>query len=148
MDCSTPGQPVHHQLLDVWISQARVLEWIAISFSKGSSRPRNWTQVSCTAGRFFTIWVTRKTPVKVCRWISIYSALKNEVLKYLLGSRILLLVYVLAPASIDDLAQNAKYLALSQSYWIRIYILIRCFLCRGFTCTSKFEKQWSRSFLR
>ena len=38
------------------------LEWVAISFSRGSSQPRDWTQVSCTAGRFFTEWATRKAP--------------------------------------------------------------------------------------
>ena len=37
------------------ISQARILEWVAISFSRGSSQPRDWTHISCTAGRFF-IW--------------------------------------------------------------------------------------------
>ena len=40
MDCSLSGSSVHGTF------QARVLEWIAISFSRGSSRPRNWTQVS------------------------------------------------------------------------------------------------------
>ena len=40
--------------------QARILEWVAISFSRGSSRPRDWTWVSCTAGRLFTIWATRE----------------------------------------------------------------------------------------
>ena len=48
-DCSLPGSSVHG------ISQARILEWIAICFSKGSSRPRNRTQVSCIAGGFFTV---------------------------------------------------------------------------------------------
>ena len=42
------------------IFQARVLEWVAISFSRRSSGPRDWTQVSCTAGRFFTHWATRE----------------------------------------------------------------------------------------
>ena len=37
------------------ISQARVLEWVAISFSRRSSQPRDQTQVSCIAGRFFAI---------------------------------------------------------------------------------------------
>ena len=41
------------------ILQARILEWVAISFSRGSSQPRDWTQISCIAGRFFTIWPTR-----------------------------------------------------------------------------------------
>ena len=40
--------------------QARILEWVAISFSRGSSGPRNQTWVSCIAGRFFTNWTTRK----------------------------------------------------------------------------------------
>ena len=54
MYCSFPGPSVHD------ISQARILEWIAISFSRWSSWPRNWTRVSCTAGRPFTIWATRE----------------------------------------------------------------------------------------
>ena len=48
MDCSPPGSSVHG------ILQARILEWVIIPFSKGSSRPRDQTQVSCIAGRFFT----------------------------------------------------------------------------------------------
>ena len=54
MDCSLPGSSVHG------ILQARVLEWVAISFSRGSSRPRDRTQVSCIAGRFFTNWANRE----------------------------------------------------------------------------------------
>ena len=41
------------------ISQTRILEWVAISNSRGSSWPRNWTQPSRIAGRFFTVWATR-----------------------------------------------------------------------------------------
>ena len=55
MDCSLPGSSIHGVL------QARILQWIAIPFSRGSSRSRNWTQVSCIAGRFFVIWATRET---------------------------------------------------------------------------------------
>ena len=44
MDCSPPGSSVHG------ISQARMLEWVAISFSRGSSQPRDWTWVSHIAG--------------------------------------------------------------------------------------------------
>ena len=47
-DCSPPGSSVHG------ISQARILEWVAISFSRGSSRPRDTAHISCLAGRFFT----------------------------------------------------------------------------------------------
>ena len=49
MDCSLPGSSVHG------ISQARILEWVAISCSRGSSQSRDWTHVFCLAGRFFTI---------------------------------------------------------------------------------------------
>ena len=38
----------------------RILEWVAYSFSRGSSQPRNWTGVSCIAGRFFTNWAMRE----------------------------------------------------------------------------------------
>ena len=48
MDCSLPGSSIHGSL------QARILEWVATSFSRGSSQPRDRTWVSCTAGRFFT----------------------------------------------------------------------------------------------
>ena len=54
MDCSPPGSSVHRTL---W---AKILEWVAISFSRGSSRLGDWTWVSCVAGGFFTIWATRK----------------------------------------------------------------------------------------
>ena len=42
------------------ILQARILEWVAFPFSRGSSQPRDWTQVSRIAGRFFTSWATRE----------------------------------------------------------------------------------------
>ena len=45
-----PGSSVHG------ILQARILEWVAIPFSRGSFWPRNRTQVSCVTGRFFSIW--------------------------------------------------------------------------------------------
>ena len=51
--CNTMDYTVHG------ILQARVLEWPAFPFSRGSSQPRNQTRVSCTAGRFFTSWATR-----------------------------------------------------------------------------------------
>ena len=54
MDCSLPGSSIHG------IFQARVLEWVAIFFSRGSSWPRGRTQVSRTAGRCFSIWATRE----------------------------------------------------------------------------------------
>ena len=46
------------------ILQARILEWVAFSFSRGSSQPRDQTQVSHSAGRFFTSWATREALFK------------------------------------------------------------------------------------
>ena len=54
MDCSLLGSSVHG------IFQTRVLEWVAISFSRGSSRPRDWTRVSHIVDKRFTIWTTRE----------------------------------------------------------------------------------------
>ena len=53
-DCSPPGFSAHG------ILQARILEWIAIPFSRGTSQPRDWALVSCLTGKFFTIWATKK----------------------------------------------------------------------------------------
>ena len=58
-----PGPYVHG------ILQARIMEWVAIPFSRGSSQPRDWTQVSSSAGRFFTIyatWEARCNPITPC----------------------------------------------------------------------------------
>ena len=54
MDCSLPGCSVHG------ILQAKILERITFPVSRGSSQPRDQTQVSCIAGKFFTIWATRE----------------------------------------------------------------------------------------
>ena len=54
MYCSLPGPSVHGNF------QVRILKWIMVPFSRGSSQPRNWTQVSCIAGGFFIIWATRE----------------------------------------------------------------------------------------
>ena len=56
MDCNVPGSSFQG------IFQARILEWVAISFSKRSSQPRDWTRVSRIVGRCFTIWATREVP--------------------------------------------------------------------------------------
>ena len=54
MNCSLPGSFVHG------IFQARILEWVAISFSRGSPWARDRTQIFRTAGRLFTIWAIRE----------------------------------------------------------------------------------------
>ena len=64
--CSPPGYSVHG------ILQARILEWVAIPFSRGFSQPRDWTWVSHIAGRFFTIWATREDPKKIVQLANKY----------------------------------------------------------------------------
>ena len=54
VDYSPPGSSVRG------ILQARILRWAAIPFSRRSSQPRDWTWVSCIAGRFSTIWATKE----------------------------------------------------------------------------------------
>ena len=82
MDCSLPGSSIHG------IFQARVLEWAAISFSRRSSQPRDQTQISCIAGRRFTIWATREAPTlpniswgqvphSLKAWSSLYNRYMN-----------------------------------------------------------------------
>ena len=48
------------------ILQARILEWVAMPSSRGSSQPKNQTQVSHIAGRFFTVWATREALPVYC----------------------------------------------------------------------------------
>ena len=56
MGYSLPGFFVHG------ISQERILGRVVVSFSRGSSQPRHWTQVFCIAARFFTVWDPREAP--------------------------------------------------------------------------------------
>ena len=67
IDCSPPGSSVHG------IHQARILELAAIPFSRRSSQPRDWTQVSCIEGRFFTL--SHQESLKYLKNIYWYSLL-------------------------------------------------------------------------
>ena len=72
MDCNPPGSSVHG------ILQARILEWVAVPFSKGSSQPRDPTQISHNEGRFFTVWTTKEAPKGRC-WGCLLRCLGNKV---------------------------------------------------------------------
>ena len=63
-DRSLPGSSIHG------IFQARILEWVAISFSRGSSRPRDQTEVSRIVDRRFTVWATREK--SLLTWVSLF----------------------------------------------------------------------------
>ena len=76
------------RLLCPWDSPARILEWVAIPFSKESSQPRDQTWVSCIVGRFFTIWATGEAPKRYASQIKIFllnfcscSNIKNQSLR-------------------------------------------------------------------
>ena len=66
----------------------RILEWVAYPFSSGSSWPRNWTRVSCIAGRFFTSWATREaqslscTQLFVTPWTIVHGILQARILEW------------------------------------------------------------------
>ena len=71
---SLPGSSVHG------ILQARILEWAAVSFSRGSSQPRDLTCISCTVGRFFSAEPPEKPVyVCVCVYIHIYAYMHIHV---------------------------------------------------------------------
>ena len=57
---ATPWTIARRTSLSMGILQARMLEWVAMPSSRGSSQPKNWTQVSHSAGGFFTVRVTRE----------------------------------------------------------------------------------------
>ena len=64
MGYSQPGSSV------CGILQAKILEWVAIPFSRGST----WSRVSCFAGRFFAIWATREAPKAMSLFLSFWKA--------------------------------------------------------------------------
>ena len=74
-DCSPPGSSVHG------VSQARILEWVAIPFSRGSSQPKDQTQVFCITGRLFPIWATREAHWELALWNNWAPKLQKRVKK-------------------------------------------------------------------
>ena len=76
MDCSPPDSSVHG------ILQARILEWVAIPFSRRSSWPRNRTQVSCITGGFFTLWAIGEAPYMIIV-LNYFQNFKDLVMEYM-----------------------------------------------------------------
>ena len=106
MDCSPPGSSIHG------ILQARVLEWVAIPFSRGSSWPRDRTQVLCIVSGFFMVWATKET----APW---FTAIKMR----------LSLIPLLLPLYPTDCKQNYRYNiqhALLLQYFIGAHEITLC----------------------
>ena len=74
MDCSPPGSSVHG------IFWARIQEWVAIPSSTGHSPPRDQTQVSCTAGRLFTIWLPCKMLLNIQQHLKLYLVSQERII--------------------------------------------------------------------
>ena len=104
-----------NSLWPLGILQARILESGAVPFSRGSSKPRDWTQVSHIAGGFFTSWATRGAQshiilnsnvtfqiVRATYWTTFYLTIHQRDLwiKYLLWKSISLSILVLAPKTL------------------------------------------------
>ena len=92
------GKPEIYEIL-----QARILEWVAIPFCRRSSRPRDWTHISCTVARFFTVWVTMETQKRDrCLQISGFQSM------------------ALGPVALTPLGNfiELQYLVHTDTYWI------------------------------
>ena len=77
LDCNLPGSSFHG------IFQARILEWVATPFFRGSSRLRNWIRVSCISGRFFTSWATSYWASLVAQSVENLPAMWGTWVQYL-----------------------------------------------------------------
>ena len=103
MDCSLPGSSVHG------ILQTRILEWVAIPFSRGSSWPRDWTCVSWIGGGFFTFLATQEASTLITRFKSYFSGLiispRNSIVTSLCKRVITFNVY-----SVEEEAKLHHYL--------------------------------------
>ena len=113
VDCSLPGSCVHG------ILQARILEWVAISFSRGSCRPRDRTQVSRIGHRCFNLWATREVPWYVgvppnC------SILKRNLIIFLWGSA---LDYFL-PKTLNKAFQGNLWFVYLLAQALRVFCLV------------------------
>ena len=107
MDYSPPGSSIHG------ILQARILEWVAIPFCRGSSWPRDRTQVSCIGVRFFTIWATREALWSYFAFTINSSSVLGEGFGQLFG------VYSALPSPIAGLLAIALDLtpSVSSTFW-------------------------------
>ena len=117
IDCRPLGSSVHGSL------QARILGWVAIPFSRGSSRPRDQTRVSCTADRFFTVRTTGKT--KTLNLLKYFKLLKFKI------KQILWSLFIFK----KDFLIWAIYLI----YHVFIYLFACFWLCRVFTVSAGFS---------
>ena len=120
--CSPPGSSVHG------ILQARILEWGAIPFSRGSSRPTNRTQVSCIIEEFFTTWAIREAPLEYSLFHTSYIELPTIFLCACLDLQVDYTLFKAAscPTLVQNLPQQWEFCwvhskHLINSFWLTVY---------------------------
>ena len=86
MVCSLPHSSVHG------ISQARILEWVTISSSRGASWPRDWTQVSCIGRQILYHWATREAQHHFRQWLIMTLATMDSICQSKLDKRYSVLI--------------------------------------------------------
>ena len=96
------------------ILQAKILEWVAISFSGESSQPRNQTWVSCIVGRLFTNWTTRKAQEDLV-------TLANTIFKSLLNIEFFLPIDLAHSLFTGASSMSIKNTLNTLSLFLRIY---------------------------
>ena len=104
MDCSLPGSSI------ICIFQARTMEWIAVSFSRGSSWARDWTGISRITGRLLNVWATREVPgetiaLTIQTFVGkvmalLFNALSGFVIAVLPRSKCLLISWLQSPSAV------------------------------------------------
>jgi len=142
MNCSLLRSSVHE------IFQARILEWVAISFSRRSSPPRDWTWVSCIAGRFFTNWATSEViNTYTCSfsyyfplWFIIYLNISRSLLFInFIYSRSYLLIPISLIYTLPPLLVTISFFSVSLS--LRMFFIKHCW---SFLAFSSFDSKLSR----
>ena len=125
MDSSLPGSSGDG------ILQARIWEWVAIPFSRGSSLPRNQTHVSHIASRFFVVWATREHSHKKWNVQTACSIPESNKILYLNSVWIkiklaMLLLYIVMFLTLDtnNLQSNHEIPVLKDSYFCKIVFIV------------------------
>ena len=143
MVCSQPSSSVHG------ILQARILEWIAIPFSRGSSRCREETQVSGIAGMNFTIWATREVSVqytsKIFPLVTTYNPITTTATK--ICQRIWATI-IAHGKDCSGLQQISAFALIPPQSILNIVTKITLSKCKSLSCTLLLKTlQWFSSWI-
>ena len=155
MNCSPSGSSVYR------ILQARILEWVAILFSGGSSQPRDWTRVSCLAGRFFIVEPPGKPkyalqmsedintdllPELNCQWKVLTDVRHRERFRWILSFITLLcsIVVFLPSACIIAITQQVSLFLYYEQKHLRKEILKRITKTENWSSTFNITEEWKQ----